>query len=774
MNVKRIISVISIAAILSAVLFGTSAFADEAALSQEKINLMIAAGEIIPGQAVTEKDVKIKKDKAVEIARTILEDASAFEASDAYLNPGYSSGVKAYWSVNFYGKSVPGASANVSINADTGEITGYNTWNNNYGQQNYIAKYTRSEAQAYAENFLKNRLKYDLASYELMAEDPYANIYRIGGVKEQFIYNYTYIRKINGIPFQNDSINISVDGVNGKVTGFGRNVAIIDLSGLPSAKNVISQATIFDKYKQFVSFSLQYITQYQDNPYGFRQGPKIMLAYIPTYYTDYFDAVKGVPVNYDGSQIIVGNLEQPVSKPVPLNPDAVLPSGAPITQAKAETLAEGYRKTAEELLGVKFDGVNQIQQTYDSQSDAWSFSGNKNTENINCYFNISISKTTGSVSGLGFGKYEVMSDKAAASGKNPPEVKEKVTWSMGKEKALEAVKKIVPEQYGFYADQNLKEPVLADDVRKTMREYNYYFTRVVNGILFRDNAINISIDRETGEVKGFNINWTDAEFPQAGGIVTQEAATAKYFDGIEARLQYLQKSSFDQTTQTLKTDPVPMLVYSFVRKGLTYNGGMYIDASTGKLVDYTGREVKPAVTAAQQLGESWAKRSVELLISQGIIKNPFIDYDTELTRAEAVKMLSTAKGNQNYYDYNAAQTQSFSDVPKESEYFSYVENAVRQGIIAKGSAFKGDEKITREEFAVLLVNMTGYAELAGKTSIFKTDGLNAANPANAGYIAVCSALDFLPVKPGETFAGGGSVTLAEAAAALYKALSYIR
>lgn len=777
MNIKRMISSVSLVAVLSTSLLGSSVFADDtgSAISEEKLKLMIAAGELIPGQTAAEENVKIKKDKAIEIARTMLEDASAFDAGNIYLNPAYS-GVNSSWSINFVGKNAPGVNANVNVDADSGDITGYSMWQNNYGQQNYIARYTKAEAQVFAEDFLKNKVKYDMSGYELQTEDPYSGVYRMGGVKETFVYNYTYIKKINGVMLPSDTIYVGVDGSNGKVANFNHNAVVVDTSKLPSANNAMPADKALEKYKETLSFSLQYVTQNQESPYGQALPPKVLVAYVPTYYSDYLDAEKGFLVNYDGSQLIVGNLEQPDVKPVPMKPGAVLPAASPKTEAQARTAAEGYRKNIQELFGVKFDDATPGQpEYYGGQGDIWTYNWSKNSENTNYYFNISINRTTGRIANMGYGRYDSINDKTAASGQNPPAVKEKVTWSMGKEKALEMVKKMAPEMYGFYADRNFKEPALSEEARNTMREYSYTFTRVENGILFRDNSMSINIDRETGDVKGFNITWSDVKFPPVGEIVTQETAEANYLQGLEARLQYLPKISFDSKTQTSKTNPVPALVYSFVRKGSAYGGGMYINASTGKLMDFSGREILPPASDAQpQLGESWAKRSVELLIAQGIIKNPYVDYDTELTRAEAVKMLSTARGSQNYYDYAKVQAQTFSDVPKESPYFPYVENAVQQGIIAKGSEFKGEEKLTKEEFAVLLVNMTGYDELAKKSSAFKTDGLNVANPANAGYVAVCSALDFLPVKPGETFTGSVKVTVAEAAAALYKAMGYIR
>lgn len=773
MRIKRIVCLIAMAAFASTAFFVPAVYAEEVELSREKINLMMAAGEIPPVPQISEEDVKIKRDKAIKIAGEILGDASGFESSDAYLNPGYGNMGPA-WSINFHGESGdPAVNVSINVGADTGDIIGYNRWNGNSGQQNYVARFTRAEALAAADDFMKNRLKFSADDYELQPGNPYENSYGIGGVKQPFSHNFTYIRKLNGIYLPADTVYIGVDGTNGEVTGFSRNPSTIDMGKLPSAEDVLSPDKILPVYRSSLDLDLQYITRYRNDPYSASQT-EVSLAYIPAYIADLIDAKKGVPVNYDGAQIITGNPERPAVETVPMDPAAVLPPAAAKTEAEAGAIAEAYRRNVEKLLGIKFDDTASSRQVYYPQNDAGYFNWSKNSETANYSLNMSVDKKTGRVGNLQFSRYDMLYEKMLASGQKPPEVKAGIAWDAGREKALETVKQIVPDQYGFFAEQSVKEPEISAEVGKTMREYNYYFIRIVNGIPFRDNTISVNIDRETGEVQNFYMNWTEAGFPKVDGVITKAAAEENYFKGLGARLQYLQKVSYDQQTQIVRYDPVPLLVYSIVRSGAGA-GAAYIDAVTGKLVDFSGREIKPDASAAEPTpGGSWAQRSVELLTAQGIIKDPYIGYDSELTRAEAVKMLSVAKGIQYYYDYSQLTGQSFTDVPRDSEYFMYVENAVSQGIIAKGTEFRGGEKITREEFAKLLVNLTGYAELAEKTAIFKTEGLKVSDPADAGYVAICSALDFLPVKPGEAFDGSGRVTLAEAAAALYKALSYIR
>ena len=134
------------------------------------------------------------------------------------------------------------------------------------------------------------------------------------------------------------------------------------------------------------------------------------------------------------------------------------------------------------------------------------------------------------------------------------------------------IKKLVPDQYSQFSDQNIEEPVIEDDLKKAMRENNYNFIRVVNGILFTGNNMNISIDRETGDVRSFYFNWSDNEFPQKAGLITKEVAASQYFKGNEAKLFYFQKSTYDSKTGAQIMDPIPKLVYSFSRKDYTNAG----------------------------------------------------------------------------------------------------------------------------------------------------------------------------------------------------------
>lgn len=773
MKVKRLFSLVTAVTLVFTFVFTSVASADT--ISEEKRKLMIAAGELPPDGALTEDSVKIKKDRAIEIAKTILEDPSAYEMGNVFLNPKW--GTKGgNWTIDFYRLQNPGGNANINVDADTGEIIGFNIWDNVDGRQNFIAKLTRSEAQAIAEKYLKEKLKEEPDNYELRKEEPYYQIYRMGGVKEPVIYNFSYVKKYNGIMVTDYNIYIGIDGTSGKVRNFNINRINIDAGKLPSTEGIMTAEQALQKYKDSLNVTLQYVAYYEEKPYG-PSKQKIILAYIPTNYVNMLDAGTGQSVNWDGSTVDLTKQEiiDLADNPIPLDPDAKLESKE-ITEKEARALAEKYKATVEELLGVKFQDNNQSYYgpRYGGQEDILYFNWYTNNEKSNAHFDISINARTGHINNMNMGKYDSVYEMGKVKNNEPEAVVEKVNWKQGKEKVMELVKKLVPAQYGFFADQSVVEPVYSTEGMKYVREHNYGFTRVVNGLRFRDNGMNIAISRETGELKNFYFNWSDLDFPSTQAIISKEQAMQKYFEGTEAVLSYFFTRTYDNKTGMEIFGEVPKLIYTFKNNGLMY-GDLKINAVTGKLVDWNNREVKPVNAQVEpKLENHWAKRSLELLTAQGLISGEDIDYDSELTRLDVVKMASLAKGMM-YYDAYRASASSFTDVSKDDENYIYIENAVRQKILLQtGGKFNGGAKITKEEFVQLLVNLLGYSDIVKHNGIFKVDGVKNISADATGSVAICYALDILPVKPGETFDGSAKVTLAEASAALYKALEFIK
>jgi len=777
---KKILPIVS-AAILVFLTLTSGVFAESDNISEEKVKIMTASGEIMPYEELTEDNVKIKREQAIKLAKEfikndLIKNGDEYVLSSIYLEPKWIMG-RVTWTMDFYKSKSPGGSINIGIDADTGEIFYFNNWENYDNDKNFVAVLTRDEARVEAEKFLKDKFNIDLTSYELQLEPPNTYGYKMGGVKEQITYNFTYNKKINGIVLKGSNIHIGVDGTDGSIRNYSHYDLDVDMSKLPPVEGIITPKQAMDKYRKYTSISLQYITTYKE-PYYVTSRPKIILAYVPQSYVSFIDAVTGKPVNYDGSPAEITNVQynQPEEKPVPMDPDAKISSKA-IDEKEAKALAQKYKTMVEEIFGIKFDENQSYYQpsNYNSIDDIWNFSWYLYDENQSANLNLTIKGKTGNINNLSIYRYNYENDIALKEGQHPKEIVERYNWSQCKEKTIEIIKEMFPEQYGFYADRNAQEPAFDDDLKKTVRAYDYAFTRVVNGIYYPENSIYVSIDRETGELTNLHFSWSDFEFPSVSNIIQKDKALEKYFQSIVPTLGYFVPSKYDKEKGRDIYSDTPILVYSFGTPDYGYSGFL-LDAVSGKLVDWNGNELMlEGSERSTDLPEHWAKRSVELLMAQGIIQDPKIDYNAYLTRAEAVKMMAIAKGRL-YYGIDQYTEQSYPDVPEDDENYFYVESAVKQKILTDISGeFKGDEEITKEEFVKLLVNLLGYSDIAKYSNIYTLPGgfKNISTDAK-GSAAICYALGILPAKDGSIFDGSSKVTWAEAASSLYKALAFIK
>ena len=109
--------------------------------------------------------------------------------------------------------------------------------------------------------------------------------------------------------------------------------------------------------------------------------------------------------------------------------------------------------------------------------------------------------------------------------------------------------------------------------------YNFRWVRVVSGIQFPENGVNVGISGD-GQVSNYNYNWTnDLVFPEASKVITPEKANQVFIDTPMLELQYFLPPVMNpQMPEPQKV----LLVYQLTNK---YPGGA-IDALTGKPVTF--------------------------------------------------------------------------------------------------------------------------------------------------------------------------------------------
>jgi len=108
--------------------------------------------------------------------------------------------------------------------------------------------------------------------------------------------------------------------------------------------------------------------------------------------------------------------------------------------------------------------------------------------------------------------------------------------------------------------------------------YNFHWIRIVNGIQFPENGVNVSISGADGQVRGYNFNWTqDLVFPEAAKVISPQKATQVFSDTPMLELQYF----LPQMMNPQSPEPQRVsLVYQLTNK---YPGGA-IDALSGNPV----------------------------------------------------------------------------------------------------------------------------------------------------------------------------------------------
>lgn len=230
-------------------------------------------------------------------------------------------------------------------------------------------------------------------------------------------------------------------------------------------------------------------------------------------------------------------------------------------------------KVLEDVI-LKVKGLFEISNEYDK------FVSRVNSNNEETYFHLSwtdtkeilpeISISTDSKGNINsFNKYII--DKEESPNKLP-DIKQEEALGI----AFEFIKKVEPK---ILEELKLKEN--NDLITTWDRNYNFIFSRVIDGIPYNENTLNISVNKFSGEVANYYVNWErNLEFPKVEGIISLEKAKENYINKIGLKLIYKSKNRYLRPMDN-STENKYYLAYSTLgdKKG--------IDAKTGDAIDIT-------------------------------------------------------------------------------------------------------------------------------------------------------------------------------------------
>lgn len=761
------------------------------------LSLMVFFGTVIPGFAAVipgvveekavptiymnsyendmvarEKEVKISKSQALEIAKNTLKDYFDYEidekkfGSTVKLREDYIIKRKYDWLIQWYMRSEnENVNIDVWINSDTGKVK--RLYKNEYDSNEdrpTIAQMTKEEAQVIADEFVRKINPEEYKEVKLQ-ENRYL---KYGNYSN---YSFTYSRQINGIPFHANLISVEVDGIKGKVISYDYNWD--DDVSLPSLDGIIDEVKAEEVIRDNINMNLMYIPiRDRGNSYSEKVN-KAKLVYNTKFENGRMvDAKEGTMINYrkkSAEEERVKDISDERKEEIFKKAKAVKPLSKEVNNDRANQVIQRYVK------GLYGDGYEIERLRYIENEDYWRTNGKK-------AWSATFTKLDGFKRHMDTGNITIdaLTEQLITTNKyeNDENYVEKgytplITWEEGYDKAIWAIENYFPEKIKDVDTKAKYRKIVAyrNGKRRPELEYYFNFQRKVDEIYYSQDGIHVEIDTKEGKIKELRCRWNEeVEFPKPAGIISKEDSMEIFFEGYEPELAYarINKSSDDENP-----DWEVKLVY---REQFVHNRSHNIDAFRGKFLDYSGREMgKEDDRFNEKIKGHNAEKELSILASRGIINTKEFDLDKEVTRIEAIKMLVEAKGY-DLYMVRESEDLKFSNITKDDDYYKYLQMAVKYGILEnKQGKFKGDDKITREELAELMVKLLGYDKLANINEIFKVSYKDSSDISEnrIGYVAICEGLEIIE-GINRKFKPKNKVKIDDMAIAIYKSLGNLR
>jgi hypothetical protein len=764
-------------AIAASVLLSTNSTIFAASM-EDKVKLMEAAGEFKTAAfSGNEQQAKISKDKAKEIGVAKLKEYLGIEFDETKFQvrvefrPSYYNMKDDYvWDINWNSNdALKSTNIRVSLNANSGKVIsmGRSVYSKLEPQPS-VPTITQEDAKKAAETLMNKVFSENLNELKLMDDSMARLMY--GGYQASN-YSFNYQRYKNDVLLEGDFVRVEIDGADGSVMSFESRLS--DNLVLPSTDGIMSKEKAEEAFKKQTEMNLLYLPIRSKYEYDF-QPASIKLVYnIGEKSYGMLDAKTGTVMNGidpANQQLEVKNLTAEekatwLKKASEVKPVALEMDSTKAEQIIIEKLKEVYGET------YKTDYLSYEENTNNYETSgrkAWraNFYKEVDGKRVEDGGNIVIDALTAEI--LTLYRYD-------GNYRYDEEFTPKLTWAEAYTKAIEAIAKYFPSRL---KDINTEQrstiyKQIINGKQIPQREYYFNFQRVVNNIPYRNDNINIVFDAKTGTLRELRCMWTNnITFPSANGTMTADEAESIFFEKYKPELTYA-------LIQVPQSDGKYVADYKLVYRLKPLNAlyiGEFIDAFTGKMVNYDGQEV------IEQSSEFFNKikghkfeKELTILAFQGLIDTNTFELDKTVTKQDFVKMLVDAKGYRPYLLKEAAALK-YSNVSSGSSDYRYLQMAVFYGFLDnKEEDFDFTGSVTRGEMAKVLVRLLGYEKIAKASDVFMlpvVDGSKIAKE-DLGYFAIAKALEILEVESSR-IRPNDNVTMIELATAIYKVLGNLR
>ncbi|HBV88796.1 MAG TPA: hypothetical protein DEF42_19665 [Desulfosporosinus sp.] len=695
----------------------------------------------------------VNLEKAIQIVKT------NFDVPSEYTD--FSSSYNTYddrhvWALRWNGTAERPGEFAAEVNALNGDIVSMNYWKNEDQLANSpsVPTISKARAQEISEKLLSRLIGKRTEELRLIPNELEIVPLSYGS----FNYSFQYQRLINGVPFLNNGVNVQVSSNYGHVTSYNLNWNDVKA---PDAKGVISIEQAQQAFTAAPFFKLEYWipSYYRPLTVGQKQEAKLVYRLKGDNSGGAIDALTGKPLQLNPGEWLatdaygVGGMGSAKESRSGLANDTV-PVLTPQEQQEVDRTAK-LLKQDEAIAAVKrwieiptnltLRSANLGKEWRSTDKRIWSFDWSNMTPNKEQghpqYLSARVSASTGELYGFSFStqpndKTEMKFDRAAAQNL-----------------AEEFLKKVQPERF----TQVVLDPEIEMSSKMNPEPWNnqaFSYKRVVNGIDFPENGMIVNVDPVTGKVTNFELNWSEYDLPSVSGILSKDKAVESFLKARPLTLTYVR----------IYTNGMPgdlRLVYLPIVKDRSIQASNILDAKSGELLDYQGQPVEkgPKPFGFTDLTGVNGAAEIAALGQAGL----FGDYGNSFKPLEKISVDSMMRAM--YLSRfgvwgNADLTEK--EVISKAKELGWLKEDIKSG-----------DPVNRELLAKILlryIQLNKIAELKNIYQVGYKDADQISSDAH-GYVAIASSTGIIKVE-GELLAPRETVTRAEAATALFRALGW--
>ncbi|MDF2487263.1 MAG: hypothetical protein K0R46_3431 [Herbinix sp.] len=697
--------------LFSGVILASSISMDAAASSEKAITVDMVAPDapvsIIKGEPTgsTSQPSQIALEAAIKMVKSKITVPAEFSEFNYYFNDA-STYSDANWTMTW---STKDGNASITISSDEDyHITNFSQYDYSKTETG-ISKYLKKELLQTAESFIlqvapetSGKLKYVESNFESVYSGNYV---------------YSFQRQENGIAFPDNTVQVHVNSITGKVNAI--NVNWLYDAKLPSVTTKLTKEEATKLIKENMKMRLVYHSNYY-SIYDTRgnSDKKAFLVYEPTQAYISIDAKTG---------------EVYLTKSEWINTRAELEKATDAAEANGSTTSTTNQLTEEELKRVQElkniiskdkaietitgnsalyldKNLNSISATLNKIDDSKGTSSYVWNINLSDPREIDYEKEKSYYRGYAYASVDAVTGKILSFYSSVKSYYDEVNkkWNTVKipfdqKESQEILEKFLKKQANDRFTNSVLVETNDDYVVFYKNEipvyggYNYHYNRVNQGFEYPHNSIYGSVDGVTGKIYSFGSNWEeDIVFESPKGAMTSDQAMDAYLskDGYELVYEINQITKYDDSKKNLESNAYNNLTSVEYEVRLVYRPTInpsYISPFSGEQLDYQGeiyKDIKPFTYL--DIKDETKYRNILLLADMniGFEGDNFLP-DQAINVGEINDLLNKI-GNSYYYTEVSTTT---------------VEDA---------------RLITREEIAQTFITKLGLEKLAKLSGIYKT------------------------------------------------------